>query len=118
MPYEAFHAAATALRHDIARLGARFDAPALLDEKPLKLYGRLAWAHDFVTNPALTAAFETLPGGSFTVYGAPIPHDTALTAVGAQLVLTADWSLTGTFNGDFAPGSQSYGGNGKLRYTW
>jgi predicted transcriptional regulator len=26
MPYEAFHAAATALRHDIARLGARFDA--------------------------------------------------------------------------------------------
>jgi uncharacterized protein with beta-barrel porin domain len=99
-------------------LGARFDAPALLSDKPLMLYGRLAWAHDFVTNPALTAAFETLPGGSFTVYGAPIPHDTALTAVGAQLVLSADWSLTGTFNGDFAPGSQSYGGNGKLRYTW
>jgi uncharacterized protein with beta-barrel porin domain len=90
----------------------------LLDDKPLMLYGRLAWAHDFVTNPALTAAFETLPGGSFTVYGAPIPHDTALTTVGAQLVLSADWSLTGTFNGDFASGSQSYSGNGKLRYTW
>jgi len=26
MPYEAFHAATTAVRHDIARLGARFDA--------------------------------------------------------------------------------------------
>ena len=100
-------------------LGTWLDKSELLGNGArMTLYGRLAWAHDFVTNPALTAAFETLPGGSFTVYGAPIPHDTALTAVGAQLVLSADWSLTGTFNGDFAPGSQSYGGNGKLRYTW
>jgi uncharacterized protein with beta-barrel porin domain len=101
-----------------AELGARFDAPALLDDKPLMLYGRVAWAHDFVTNPALSAAFETLPGGSFTVYGAPIPHDTALTAVGAQLLLSANWSATGTFRSDFAPGSQSYSGNGALRYRW
>jgi uncharacterized protein with beta-barrel porin domain len=101
-----------------AELGSRFDAPTLVDGKPLMLYGRLAWAHDFVTNPALTAAFEMLPGGSFTVYGAPIPHDTALTTASAQLLLSANWSLIGTFNGEFAQGSQSYGGNGKLRYTW
>lgn len=110
--------AATTATDVRTELGARFDAPTLLDDKPLMLYGRLAWAHDVVANPALTAAFETLPGSSFTVYGAPIPHDTALTTVGAQLVLSADWSLTGTFNGDFASGSQSYSGNGKLRYTW
>jgi uncharacterized protein with beta-barrel porin domain len=99
-------------------LGARFDAPTMLDDRPLTLYGRAAWAHDFVSNPAFGAAFATLPGSSFTVYGAPIPHDTALTTVGAQLSLSANWSMTGAFNGDFAPGSQSYGGNGKLRYTW
>jgi uncharacterized protein with beta-barrel porin domain len=99
-------------------LGARVDAPTLLYDNPLMLYGRVAWAHDFVSNPALSASFETLSGGSFTVYGAPIPHDTALTSVGAQLLLSANWSLTGTFNGDFAPGSQTYSGNGKLRYTW
>ena len=98
--------------------GARFDAPTLLDDKPLILYGRAAWAHDFVSNPAFSAVFETLPGSSFTINGAPIPHDTALTTVGAQLFLAADWSLTGTFNGDFASGSQTYSGNGKLRYVW
>jgi hypothetical protein len=36
----------------------------------------------------------------------------------AQLLLSAGWSLTGNFHGDFAPGSQSYGGNGRLRYVW
>ena len=56
-------------------LGARFDDPTLLYGKPLILFGRLAWAHDFVTNPALSAGFQALPGASFTVNGAPIPHD-------------------------------------------
>ena len=60
-------------------LGARFDDPTLLYGKPLILFGRLAWAHDFVSNPALSAAFEALPGSSFTVFGAPIPHNSALT---------------------------------------
>ena len=56
-------------------LGARFDDPTVIYNKPLILFGRLAWAHDFVTNPALSAAFEALPGGTFTVNGAPIPHE-------------------------------------------
>jgi hypothetical protein len=36
-------------------LEARFDDPTLLYGKPLILFGRLAWAHDFVNNPALSA---------------------------------------------------------------
>jgi hypothetical protein len=56
-------------------LGARFDDPTLLYGRPLIL--RLAWAHDFVNNPALSAGFQALPGTSFTVNGAPIPHDSA-----------------------------------------
>ena len=66
----------------------------------------------------LSAVFQTLPGGAFTVYGAPIPHDSALTAVGAQLFLSANWSVTGNFDGEFANGSQTYAGTGTLRYTW
>jgi len=99
-------------------LGARFDAPTWLCDKPLILYGRAAWAHDFVGNPAFSARFETLPGSSFTISGAPIPHDTALAMVGAQLLVSDSWSLTSAFNGVFAPGSQTYSGNGKLRYSW
>jgi uncharacterized protein with beta-barrel porin domain len=99
-------------------LGARFDDPTLFYGKPLILFGRLAWAHDFVSNPALSAAFEGLPGSSFTVYGAPLPHDSAITSAGAQYFLASNWSLIATFTGNFATGYQLYGGTGTLRYTW
>ena len=99
-------------------LGSRFDAPTLLYGKPLVLYGRVAWAHDFVSNPALSAVFETLPGANFTVFGAAIPHDSALTSAGAQLFLSANWSLIAKFDGEIAAGSQTYAGSGTLRYTW
>ena len=99
-------------------IGARFDDPAVVYDKPLILYGRIAWAHDFVSNPALNAAFQALPGGAFTVNGAPIPRDSALTTAGAQLFLTPRWTLIGKFDGEFAPGSQTYAGTGTLRYSW
>ena len=99
-------------------LGSRFDAPTVLYGKPLVLYGRVAWAHDFVSNPVLGAAFQTLPGAAFTVFGAPIPHDSALTTAGAQLYLTPRWTLIAKFDGEFAQGSQTYSGSGTLRYAW
>jgi uncharacterized protein with beta-barrel porin domain len=61
---------------------------------------------------------KSLPGTSFTVNGARIPHDSALTSAGAELVFTANWSLIGKFDGEFAPGSQTYAGSGTLRYIW
>ena len=99
-------------------LGSRFDAPTLVAGMPLILRGRLAWAHDFVSNPALGALFQALPGGSFTVNGAPIAHDSALTSAGAELFLTPRWTLLAKFDGEFAPGSQTYAGSGTLRYSW
>ena len=101
-----------------SELGARFDDPTLLYGKPLILFGRLAWAHDWVSNPALGATFQSLPGASFTVNGAPIPQNSALTSAGAQLFLTPRWTLIAKFDGEFAPGSQTYAGTGTLRYTW
>jgi uncharacterized protein with beta-barrel porin domain len=99
-------------------LGARFDDPAVVFNKPLVLFGRLAWAHDFVSNPTLSAGFEALPGGTFTVNGAPIPHDSALTTAGAKLFLSPNWTLLAKFEGEFGNGSQTYAGTGTLRYTW
>jgi hypothetical protein len=43
-------------------LGSRLDAPMVVGGMPLILRGRLAWAHDFVANPTLSAAFQALPG--------------------------------------------------------
>jgi hypothetical protein len=38
--------------------------------------------------------------------------------VGADLHLTANWTLTAKLDGEFANGSQTYAGTGTLRYTW
>ena len=101
-----------------SELGARFDDLTTLDGMPLILRARLAWAHDWVTNPALTAVFQSLPGANFVVNGATPPANSALVSAGAELHMTARWSLAAKFDGEFATGSQTYGGTGTLRYTW
>jgi uncharacterized protein with beta-barrel porin domain len=101
-----------------SELGSRVDAPTVAFGKPLVIYGRAAWAHDSVSNPALSAAFQALPGGGFTVFGAPVPQNSALTTLGAQLYLTPQWTLLAKFDGEFATGSQTYAGSGTVRYTW
>jgi outer membrane autotransporter protein len=99
-------------------IGSRFEEVTALNNMPLVLRGKLAWAHDFVDNPSLSAAFLSLPGTSFIVNGAPIPHNSALVSTGAELFLTPNWSVLAKFDGEFAGNSQTYGGTGTLRYTW
>jgi len=101
-----------------SELGARFDGLTTLNGLPLILRGRLAWAHDWVSDPALTAVFQGLPGASFVVNGAPLPANSALASAGAELKLNPHLSLLGKFDGEFANGSQTYAGTGTLRYTW
>ncbi|HTV27937.1 MAG TPA: autotransporter domain-containing protein [Xanthobacteraceae bacterium] len=99
-------------------LGARFDELNTWNAMPVQLRAKLAWAHDWVGDPALTAVFQALPGSSFVVDGAPVPHNSALTSVGAELHLTQRWTLIGKFDGEFASSAQTYAGSGTLRYTW
>jgi uncharacterized protein with beta-barrel porin domain len=101
-----------------SELGARFDGLTTLNGLPLILRGRLAWAHDWVSDPALTAVFQALPGASFVVNGAPLPANSALASAGAELKLNPHVSLLGKFDGEFASRSQTYAGAGTLRYTW
>jgi uncharacterized protein with beta-barrel porin domain len=99
-------------------LGARVDGLTTLNGLPLILRARLAWAHDWVSNPALSAVFQALPGASFVVNGAALPANSALASAGAELKLNPHVSLLGKFDGEFANGSQTYAGTGTLRYTW
>ena len=101
-----------------SELGARFDNLTMWYDMPLILRGRLAWAHDWVSNPSLGAVFQALPGSNFTVNGAAPPANSALTTAAAELHITANWSLIAKFDGEFAAGSQTYAGTGTLRYTW
>ena len=101
-----------------SELGVRADNLAMLGRMPLVLRGRLAWAHDWVSNPAFGAAFAALPGANFVVIGAALPKNSALTTAAAELHMTANWSLTAKFDGQFGSGAQAYAGTGTLRYSW
>ena len=54
---------------------------------PLTLRARLAWAHDWVSDPSLAALFQALPGASFIVNGATPVNNSALASAGAEFRL-------------------------------
>jgi outer membrane autotransporter protein len=100
-------------------LGARFDKPILLNwNAVLALRGRIAWAHDWITDPNLIPTFEVLPGANFLVQGATPAKNSALTSAGAELRLINGFSVLAKFDGEFAAHSQTYAGTGTVRYTW
>ena len=102
-----------------SEIGARFDNQILLyPGAVLALRARLAWAHDWVTDPVLGAVFQTLPGAGFIVNGATPAQNSALASAGAELRLTNGISLLGKFDGEFASNSTTYGGTGTIRYRW
>ncbi len=102
-----------------SELGARFDRLlAVYTNAVLALRGRVAWAHDWVSDPTLTPLFQTLPGASFIVNGATLAKNSALTSAGAELRLANGVSLLAKFDGEFASHSSTYAGTGTFRYRW
>ena len=100
-------------------LGAWFDRPlALNDGAILTLRTRAAWAHDNWSDQRLTAAFQSLPGSSFTVIGAAPVHDSLLASAVAEVSFRNGISLAGKFDSELAQRSQTYVGTVRLRYTW
>ena len=84
----------------------------------LSFRGRLAWAHDWVSDPSLTPLFQTLPGASFVVNGARQASDSALTTVSAGMKWMNGWSAAASFEGEFSEVTSSYAGKGVVRYAW
>ena len=110
----------TRTAHDIrGELGARFDHVALVDPTAvLTLRSRLAWAHGWVSDPSLAAAFQALPGASFIVNGAAPAKDSALASAGAELKLANGVTLSAKLDGEFASRAQTYTGTGTVRVSW
>ncbi|MBR0957277.1 autotransporter domain-containing protein [Bradyrhizobium japonicum] len=102
-----------------SELGARFDRTTLVSPNAvLTLRGRAAWAHDWVSDPTLVAAFQALPGASFIVNGATPAKDAALASAGAELKFSNGVALSAKFDGEFAAHSTTYSGTASLRYAW
>jgi outer membrane autotransporter protein len=102
-----------------SELGARFDyVAAVTPDAVLTLRSRLAWAHDWVSDPSLAAVFQALPGASFIVNGALPAKDSGLASAGAELRLARGVTLLAKFDGELAGRSNTYAGTGTVRVNW
>jgi uncharacterized protein with beta-barrel porin domain len=99
-------------------LGLRGDKSFAMSDGMLTLRSRLAWAHDYDPNRAVTALFQTLPGTSFVVNGARPDADSALVSAGAEMKWLNGFSLAGTFDGEFSGNVTSYVGKAVAKYSW
>lgn len=100
-------------------LGTKIEQTVPLDHgASLALRARAAWAHDYWSNSSVVAMFQTLPGPTFTVEGAAPATDSLLLSAGAQINLSNGFSIAGQFDGEFASGSETYAGIGRLSYAW
>jgi autotransporter-associated beta strand protein len=102
-----------------SELGARYDKQVLLNYGAVLVWrARLAWAHDWISDPNLMPTFEALPGASFIVNGATPVKNSTLASAGAELRLISGVSLLAKFDGELANRAQTYAGTGTVRYTW
>jgi outer membrane autotransporter protein len=86
---------------------------------PLKLTGRLGWAHQYAgTDRTATAFFDGTPSqATFTVTGAEAPRDAALFGAG-MTVQTPSFELFARYEGATGDGETVQGGSAGLRITF
>jgi uncharacterized protein with beta-barrel porin domain len=110
-----------------SEIGTRFDSiMPFFSDMQLVWRGRLAWQHEWLNNPALTATFGTallsgaLPGSatSFTINGARLPSDSAIASAGFDVHVTPSLTVGAVFDSALAPSAQTYGGTATMRYRW
>jgi uncharacterized protein with beta-barrel porin domain len=102
-----------------SEFGAWLDRGVALDDGAiLALRGRGGWAHDFSSDPSITAMFQSLPGPSFTEFGAAPARDSLLASAEAEIRLRNGISFIGRFDSELAERSQTYIGTARLRYIW
>ena len=100
-------------------LGIWLDKMFALDRgNMLAIRTRAAWAHDHSSDQSTSAAFQALPGSSFTMNGAATVPNSALLSAGAEIRLASGVSFGAKFDGELAAGSQTYAGTGTVRSVW
>jgi uncharacterized protein with beta-barrel porin domain len=109
---------ATAFRGE---LGVRTDKVVAVDNGgQVNLFGKIAYAHDEISNPAAVANFTALGLGAapFTVFGARPSQNLALSSSGVEWRLANGISFMVKADSEWGNHSQTYSGTGRIRYTW
>jgi autotransporter-associated beta strand protein len=82
------------------------------------LSGRVAWAYNAANSRGVSAAFQTLPGTSFTINGASPARHALLLDAGLEATLAEGLAAKLTFSGEFSRNVVGYGASAKLSYRW
>ena len=108
---------ATAFR---AEVGLHTDKVIAIDKgSELSLFGKAAYAHDAVTDPAVAANFAVLGAtGGFTAFGARSSQNLLLSSAGAEWRLASGVSFMVKADTEWGERSRSYSGVGRIRYSW
>jgi hypothetical protein len=110
---------ATAYRGEV---GLRNDLVVPIDKgSQLDLFGKIAYAHDEITNPSANANLTAfgVGGASFIVYGAQPARNLALSSSGLEARLSNGWSVMAKVDSEWGDRSyRSLSGTGRIRYTW
>src|SRR5262249_3989218 len=102
-----------------AEIGARFDETTMFYAMPWTLRARVAYAHDWVSDPTANVAFQLLgPGSGFIGNGAAPVKDSALLSAGSELHVTRSITLGAKFESQLAAHSQTYAGTGTVKVAW
>jgi autotransporter-associated beta strand protein len=102
-----------------SEIGAHLStATELSGNAALSLRVSLAWAHDWVSDPALAATLQALPDSRFVVNGARPATDSALISAEGEIQLQGGWAVMGKFEGEFAGHSRTYAGSARIGYNW
>jgi uncharacterized protein with beta-barrel porin domain len=100
-------------------IGERIEyVAATSPDSVLLLRGRLAYAHDWVSDPSLVAAFQALPGTSFVVTGATPAPNSGLASGGFEWRSASGLDLIGKVDTELAVHSLTLAGTATLRYIW
>ncbi len=100
-------------------LGARTERTfSMAGGTDLTLRGGLAWVHEAWSNTAMTAAFATIPGSTFTVEGAAPPANALLYSVGASINFAGGFAIGASFDGELARGARSYAVTARMSFSW
>jgi uncharacterized protein with beta-barrel porin domain len=100
-------------------IGERIEyVAATSPDSVLLLRGKLAYAHDWVTDASLVTAFQALPGTPFVVTGATPAPNSGLASGGFEWRSAGGLALIGKFDTEFAVHSLTLAGTATLRYIW
>jgi outer membrane autotransporter protein len=99
-------------------LGARLEHHLTLGSTAVKLTGRAAWAINGGTSQRAVAAFQSIPGATFTVDGAAPARHSALIDAGAEFDLGRGLTAALALQGEFSSNVESFGAKGSFTYRW